>query len=59
MSGEAMIFKIKNKTNNKPKFLHHKNSFLIPALVLPLCQSSKRNSMPISGHFNIFDVFNP
>ena len=34
MSGEAIAFKMKNKINRKPKFLHCKNGFLTPALGL-------------------------
>ena len=32
MSREAMAFNVINKISNKLKFLHHKNSFLRPAL---------------------------
>ena len=32
MSGEAMTLNVINKTNNKLKFLHRKNSFLTPTL---------------------------
>ena len=32
MRGETMAFNFINKINNKLKFLHHKNSFLTPAL---------------------------
>ena len=39
MSGEAIAFKMKNKTNRKPKFLHCKNSFLTPALGLLVCDA--------------------
>ena len=39
MSGEAIAFKMKNKINNKPKFLHCKNSFLTPALGLLICDA--------------------
>ena len=37
MSGEAMNLNVINKINNKLKFLHHKDRFLIPALSCLLC----------------------
>ena len=37
MSGEAMAFNVVYKINNKLKFLHCKNIFLMPALRRLLC----------------------
>ena len=39
MSGEATALNVVNKTNNKLKFLYHKNSFLMPALRRLLCNA--------------------
>ena len=46
MSGEAMALNVINKINNKLKFLHRKNSFLIPALRRLLCNAL------IQSHFD-------
>ena len=39
MSAEAMALNVINKFNNKLTFLHHKNSFLTPALRRLLCNA--------------------